>query len=232
MIAITKMRVAYVLIFLTAIALIVFTASQVHAWKGGCYNDCGEVSPIPTPTETASPTPTPTPTPSPSESPNPCGGIILEESWNEYPTPTPCPTETPKPTPTPSPSETPTPTSTPQPTDNPGTSSPSGPFPAPASPVCQKIEFKPTVTVFSVNPTPLSIHVEWSKVDGFVQDYEVWYGLTPDASNWNTLVKGDTKTDLSYLPAGRSIWVKVRGTANGCVGDFGPSKDPWPTQPK
>lgn len=97
---------------------------------------------------------------------------------------------------------------------------PAGP---PSAPVCELIKNAPTVLGFK-RLSPTDVKVWWSKVDDFVSDYVVNFGLT-QSLGWNEIVHGN-ETTLHLLPAGKPIWVGVAGTSNGCVGPMGAVIDP------
>lgn len=181
-----------------------------------------EVCPTPSASPSASPSATPTVSPSTTPLPSPTSSPSASPTEEPTPSATPSPSSTPEPSGTPQPSESPSPSETPAPQ----TSNGGGLAEAPAwvAPTCSQIQFTPTVTSFN-RLSPTSVQIGWTTVDSFVTNYMVWYGITDQANNWNVVVNGNSTT-LNDLPANLSIWVRVAGTDQGCVGNFSQIVDP------
>lgn len=208
-----------VMLIIVILAFLIAGFFKAHAWYNPCKWQCQTASPSPTASPSATPSASPTeePTPSPTEEPSatpvpteqPC---LIEDG--EFPVP--CPTDTPSPSASPS--------ATPAPTDQPHQDVFIPQPGAPVGPACDKIQFAPTILTFSRN-NPTSIHIGWSKVDDFVHDYVIQYGLASGIPLWSTIVTGN-ETDLNFLPFNHVLWVRAAGTENGCVGPFGEWIDP------
>lgn len=143
-----------------------------------------------------------------------------------HPCPSPSPSVSPSPEPSISPEPIATPSATPEPVSEPynSASDPDLSGSKPHEIVCAEIKYQPTVIGFE-RISPTSVKFTWSKVDGFVEDYLISYGLDEKADMWNTIVHGN-EVVLNFLPENMSIWAKIAGVNQGCQGNFGLPVDP------
>lgn len=189
-----------------ALAGLILTVSVLSAIKPvgatgqGCHWECGRYwYSVCVDWDYVCPAPSATPTASPTASPTP---TATPEASSE-------PTKSPEPTVEPTPVDT---------TDH--TIYPAG---APQGPTCKEIVYAPTVLGYK-RVTPNDVKIWWSKIDPFVNQYVVWYGLSKDKLVWNEVVTGN-ETTLHFVP-NQPIWVGVQGLDAGCVGRFGEIVDP------
>jgi hypothetical protein len=71
-----------------------------------------------------------------------------------------------------------------------------------------------------------SVWIKWTPVDPHIDDYIVEYSLGKGFFMWNTKVENSREVTLNMLPEWLHIWVRVAGTDNCVVGDFGEWIDP------
>lgn len=173
--------------------------------------------------------PTSTPSPSLSPSPSPSVSPSVEPSFEPSWTPSPSASPSSEPSPTVEVSPSVDPSSTPAPSDEPQGQNGgfSAPDPQGPPPVCQgsKIEFAPTVIEVERIDAD-SVRIKWSPVDGHIHNYMVQYSLAKGFFMWNTVVKDATETTLNLLPSWLPIWVRVAGTDDCIVGNYGEWVDP------
>lgn len=163
------------------------------------FNICNVLPWLPqcNPSPSPSATPTATPTEEPTATPNPCDEDQCEPTETPYPTSTPCETETPA--------------STEQPTV------PTTEAGVPESPRCEYPTWAPSVSYHGRSETGGFLY-SWTTVKEGVHTYIVWFGITPNALLWNTIVTGES-IDI-HMFQGTTNWMKVAALDNGCVGPF------------
>ncbi len=93
---------------------------------------------------------------------------------------------------------------------------------APDGPRCEAPTWAPTLTyVGRENGDP---KFQWTMVKDGLHTYVMWYGPSKDQLLWNTIVTGESIT-LHFVPKG-TIWAKVAGYDQGCLGPFSILVDP------
>lgn len=134
------------------------------------------------------------------------------------PTPTLTPTPTEEPTPTPEPEVTPEPVVT--------VVSHDGPVAASAEPTCKDLGgYAPTIT--KVGRLDIdTVFVEYTSPSPNADKFLIWYGLSADNLQWNTITK-ELWVELNGEElVGKHVWLNVRAMSEGCTGVPSVTTDP------